>query len=521
MNVRAAADSIQPHYDLAERESQPPASRSLQTVTKEGFRFLSVALPHQGELRWAPREASRLWAYQLHAFSYLSDLDARRARETVIDWIDRNPPADGAGWEPYTISLRVREWIEWLLEQSSLDQALRGKAIQSIASQVAALEAQIEHHLLANHLLENAITLCWAGLSLIGPRAASWRALGLRLLRREIDEQVLSDGSHYERSPMYQSLMTEALLRLSAVAGSCAASHHDTIARIARDAGTRLLRSLAYLVHPDNEFALLGDTALGVAPTANALMQRFRVPVPPSLGDWQLSRAGYYGLNTPSTYLVFDAGDIGPSYQPGHGHADLLSFELSHLGTRLIADTGIYTYDEGPVRAQDRSTAAHNTITLDGADQAELWGSFRCGRRPRIRRAGTQVRGTPVGKKALRLIGGYRGPSGRFRSVAHSRVLEISPGELCCTDNVCAQGDHEAIERLHLGPDVRAHREGSTIRLSAFGRPLGRFLARDQAWKVGRSVYHPSFGVEVERACLFVERSFRHSARSGWVIELA
>src|SRR5207247_7691896 len=113
--------------------------------------------------------------------------------------------------------------------------------------------------------------------------------------------------------------------------------------------------------------------------SAANLARRFNRIVHRALVDslWTLPAAGYFGYrnNLDSGYLVFDAGAIGPDHQPAHGHADTLSFELSHRGRRIVTDTGVFTYAPGEQRRYDRSTAAHNTVEIDRRDQSELWGA--------------------------------------------------------------------------------------------------------------------------------------------------
>src|SRR6185295_1096925 len=72
---------------------------------------------------------------------------------------------------------------------------------------------------------------------------------------------------------------------------------------------------------------------------------------------------------------------VGPSYQPGHAHADTLSFELSLHGRRVLVNSGTSEYGTGPERQRQRSTAAHNTVVIDGQDSSEVWGGFRVARR--------------------------------------------------------------------------------------------------------------------------------------------
>jgi hypothetical protein len=81
---------------------------------------------------------------------------------------------------------------------------------------------------------------------------------------------------------------------------------------------------------------------------------------------------------------VVDIGQIGPSYQPGHAHADTFSFVLNVYNKSLIVDTGISTYDPGEIRMNERGTAAHNTVTVLDKNSSEVWSSFRVANRARV-----------------------------------------------------------------------------------------------------------------------------------------
>jgi hypothetical protein len=76
-----------------------------------------------------------------------------------------------------------------------------------------------------------------------------------------------------------------------------------------------------------------------------------------------------------------DIGDIMATYQPGHTHADTLSFELRIDGKPIVVDTGISTYNKNDRRQYERSTIAHNCVSPGKRDSSEVWGGFRVGRR--------------------------------------------------------------------------------------------------------------------------------------------
>ena len=81
-------------------------------------------------------------------------------------------------------------------------------------------------------------------------------------------------------------------------------------------------------------------------------------------------------------YLTLDGPK--PTYQPGHSHADSLSFELYVRNKVVLCDAGVGNYIPGPLRDYCRSTAAHNTLQIKNLNSSEAWGSFRFGRRAEV-----------------------------------------------------------------------------------------------------------------------------------------
>jgi hypothetical protein len=505
---------------LRKRHPVPPARISDGGYDGKSFIFLNQRHAVEGAERWAPVGAGRLWVYNLHYFQYLHGLPSDRAMALMADWTELNRDPAGPGWEPYPIAMRVREWTEWVVGHDDLSPSHFEALSTGIASQTEALARQVEYHLLGNHLLEDAITLCWAGLSFEGTAAEGWLDKGHEILKKQLECQILQDGTHEERSPMYQALLTEALLRLAEVAGCAPDARAQEIRTLSAGAGKAMLASLGHLAHPDGEYALLNDCAMGVAPTLAEMSKRFPGHRSPSArrGEalWHLHDAGYMGWRgEDGSYIVFDAGPIGPDHQPGHGHADTLSFELSNRGRRVVTDTGVYTYDEGSIRSYDRGTAAHNTLQVDELEQTELWAAFRCGRRPRILDTDLeQSEGRPT------FSGAYRAPASTFSLFRHGRRLKRVEGQVRFQDDVELSGAHTAILRLHVAPGLILRREGSGWSLVDGGTRVASIEGEGFEWLEGRSAYHPEFGIEVERASLTARLPFRDRARAAWSIIL-
>jgi uncharacterized heparinase superfamily protein len=256
--------------------------------------------------RWTNPELPRLWEYNLHYFEYLWALPYEDARCVVRDWVARHGLARGrVGWEPYPTSLRLLNWCAYFYgrhrERSEADRELRADLWASIQLQADWLAGHPEYHLLGNHLLENGAALAFCGACFGGAQAQAWLRSGVEILTRELAEQVLPDGGHFERSPMYH-VRVASLLRLLGATG------HPELERLVAEPQQRMLRALEALQHPDGEIALLNDSAFGIADRPDALCDSTPAPGPFALPD-----TGYYGARSDEgDYVVCDAAPIGP-----------------------------------------------------------------------------------------------------------------------------------------------------------------------------------------------------------------
>jgi uncharacterized heparinase superfamily protein len=424
---------------------------------------------------WDP-DAPLLWLFNLHYFAYLTELAPERRKALVLDWIARYPPRRGrAGWMPYPLSLRLRNWAKLAFVAEGWSANERECLLASIEVQGRCLADGVEYHLGGNHLLENALTLRFLGACFRSPAAAEWARLGDEILERELDEQFLPDGGHFERSPMYHALLVHGLLDLVNILPEGG----RLLGRL-RERLPSLLGFLEAMRHPDGGPALFNDSALDIAPEPALLLTYgerlgIRPPVPqPST----FPETGYYVFRRGGDALVVDAGPIGPDYVPAHAHGDLFSFELSLDGRRIVVDGGTSSYEPGPERDWVRSTAAHNTVEVGGVDQCEFFDAFRVGRRARPH----QVRGR-VDSDGLHLSGwhdGYRRLAGR---PVHAREIRFLPeGVLLVWDEVRSVRPHAVLSRLHFAPgatvEVTGDREavlpGLGLTIRAFGGVLQR-----------------------------------------------
>lgn len=449
---------------------------------------------------WASKDMPKLWRYNLHYFDYLRDAD--RAHEVKVhlisDWIAKNPPGTGDGWEPYTVSLRIVNWIKFFLTH---DKILQESWLQSLYTQAAWLERNLEHHILANHYLKNAVAMFFAGMYFEEGDADRWLKKGWAMLCGEAKEQFLPDGGHYERSPMYHSIcLVDYLDVLNLVQNSRTPFQGEETAWLQRIVAVGL-NFLHRMSLPDLDIPLFNDSAFGIAPRpsrifsyAKRVMGHETSAAAGGLALYEASGSGYYVCRNGEDMIVIDCGAVGPDYQPGHAHCDTLSYELAINGRRVIVDSGVYDYEPSPERAYARSTRAHNTVVIDGEEQSEIWGIFRMARRARPLR--TSFRRSEDGMVTFE--GAHDGYARLTGKPIHSRKISYDgQGSWVIEDLLEGRGRHRMESYVHIHPDFHVAPMGACIEIIAHSghtiaiiEPLGPSDTRlEQGW------YFPEFGV--------------------------
>ena len=187
----------------------------------------------------------------------------------------------------------------------------------------------------------------------------------LRHLSDQLAIQVLPDGGHYERAPAYHC---QVLADLIDMADLLSASGHVPSPALTM-AIARMRSWLGAILTPDGSVPLLND-GYPVPDALVAALQPCALAETPlvTLADTGLIRAQAGGW-----HLIADVGAPCPDELPAHAHADTFSCIVHVDGAPLFVDTGTSTYEAGQVRSYERSTAAHNTLEIDGADSTEVW----------------------------------------------------------------------------------------------------------------------------------------------------
>lgn len=476
--------------------AQPPG-RDPTMVGPARFCLLNREGAVEGSKDWNDSERPKLWLYHLHYFHDLNADGARNRwgwhRALIGRWIRENPPGEGVGWEPYPTSLRIVNWIKWSLRDAK--NVLPDPADHSLAIQARWLEQRLERHLQANHLLANAKALVFAGHFFEGEEAERWRRKGQDLLDREIEEQILDDGGHFERSPMYHALVLEDTLDLINLFRCYGRQEPD----IWRWTAESMKTWLEVMRHPDGQIPFFNDAAFGMAPDParlDAYAERLGVSTDEegcvSRPIHDLAQTGYVRVKAGPAVAFLDLAPVGPDHLPAHAHADTLCFELSLGPHRLFVNTGTSTYETGSRRNRERSTSAHNTVVVDQEDSSEVWATFRVGRRAQVTK-----RNLGFSDDLVRIVGehdGYRRLKGR---PTHRREWRFERERMTIIDRIEGGGKHRIDFGLHVDPGWEALREAENgvrvARPNGSGHCTVRFEG-DGELKIETSHYAPEFG---------------------------
>lgn len=401
------------------------------------FTFLNLSTP---ATNWNDTARGMLWAYNLNYMDWLLQEDM--TADEGAKWIDQfvnDLPENRVGLDPYPIALRGLNWIKFFSTHANeIEKTKLKRWNDSLYSQYCLLNRKLEYHLMGNHLLEDAYSLFAASIYFHDARLYS---RSVKLLKQQLNEQILSDGAHYEQSPMYHCILLDRLLDCLNIAQNNLSFQRQEkdVTRFLAERAIAMLGHLESICYNDGSYPLFNDSACGIAPTPAQLKQYAR-----TLGlSWEpapLDACGYRHFKNECMEAFVDVGGITASYQPGHSHADALNFELRIDGKPFIVDTGISTYNKTKRRQYERSSSAHNTVTIDGKNSSEVWGGFRVGGRAHVRIEEESPCCVTARLKGL----GCR--------AEHQRTFTIRDRDFVVSDTVRGRG--QSVSYLHLSSGV-------------------------------------------------------------------
>lgn len=398
---------------------------------KDGeFNMLNLSKKFFDKIDWNYNSYGKLWTYNLTYFEYLKE---KEDLNLIYDFIE-NIPSLKDGIEPFPTSLRGINWIKFFTKYRIKDK----KIDNSLYAQYYILIDNLEYHLLGNHLLENGFSLLF-GAYYFQDKVLYEKAK--EILEKELDEQILDDGAHFELSPMYHQLMLFRTLDCINLVQNNNWKKQELLELLKEKASLMLgwLKSISY---ENGEIPLLNDSTNKIAPNPIELFDyASKLNLNTIIKD--LNKSGYRKIKKENYECIVDIGEVGASYIPGHAHADTFNFELYIKNKPFIVDRGLSTYNTGKQRDNERSTKAHNTVEIKETNSSEVWGGFRVANRASI---------VELIEKKNFIKATHDGYGKKFE-ISHTRNWIFEEDKIIICDNL--NKDCTAIARLHFHPNIK------------------------------------------------------------------
>jgi hypothetical protein len=386
-------------------------------------------------------------------------------------WWAENPFQRGINWtSALEVGFRALSWI-WVfhLIGARMSSDFRRRFLAELYRHGLHLEYNLSIYFSPNtHLLGEAVALHALGrLFPQFPRADKWQSSAGRIVSEHVQECVKDDGSYFEQS-MYYHMYAMDMFAFHAVLENTTPSYLERLGSMAA--------FLAAVVNQNGELPFLGDDdggrffhpygprppfARGSLAVASILTgKRFFAYDGRDLAEiamwWRgpedcaatspenhqpasqvFKDAGLAVLRRDSVLCLFDAGPFGPG-SAGHSHSDTLSLVVTIGEQEVLIDSGTFSYMDPEWRSYFRGSAAHNTVRIDGQDQAISAGAFRWTEKPSVKLADVNAEVQPV------LMAG----TCSYRSFHHQRTVEFSDGEFRMTDEIKGPGGEHLIEQF-------------------------------------------------------------------------
>lgn len=451
------------------------------------FHFLNLSHQFNGNIDWNFQDHGKLWNYNLRYFDYLLDESvALEIRLSVVQSFYTAHLNNKVQLEPYPSSLRI---INWILFSSRYQQD--ANCFVSLKKQIEYLQKNLEFHIAANHLLENYISLMVAAIWLRDDHL--FRQV-FRGFKKQVAEQILTDGAHYELSPMYHCIIFSKLLLVYDIYLSNNWRTVETTSFL-KPFLSRMMGWLNNMLLSET-IPLVNDAAPGIAPEYSALKNAFNA-LKLSAADTPLCDSGYRTVKTPAYQLLMDVGNVLPSYQPGHAHSDALSFILHAKQTPIFIDMGVSTYNNTETRRLERSTEMHNTVTINRKNQSQIWSAFRMGKR-----AVVTIEKDTANSVSARHSGYYRS----FKAT-HCRDFSWSDQEIIIEDVILS--DDNPVCEAHFHIDYNLKDKLSVSENSIFFQEENLSVIFERAILVTMQSYQQAIGFNKSIASVKIVVSFK------------
>jgi uncharacterized heparinase superfamily protein len=465
-------------------------SRGARLVKGE-LEFLGAVRPLSAGA-FAQATGSALSRAHTLGFSWLRDLralgtDSARscARRKITDFLETQN-LDPLAQKPDVAGARIAAWLgHYDFFAASADDDFRQRLMARLVTDARTLSASLPAEARDGRALTALKGLIAAAVAM--PDHAAYLPRAQKFLAQEIERQMLSDGSHIERSP---AALLAALQDFTEIRALFQAGGEDSPETLA-PAIERMATALRALRHGDGGLTLFNGTKEDLPTLIDLVLSQAGRPArAPSnrLGPLasSLPAAGLYRLAAGKSLLLVDAGAPAAPGLDRFAHAGTLAFEFSAGKERLIVNCGAAPAAGEKWRDALRATAAHSTLIIADVSSSELRDSG-LGRRPLLVKTEHQE-----GDGAHWLTASHDGWAKIFGAIHHRQLYLSETGEdFRGEDLIEAEQSQPFVIRFHLHPSVTAslQQDNGAVLLRLPSGQGWRLRADGAAISIEESVY--------------------------------
>jgi len=357
----------------------------------------------------------------------------------IVEWIDNTSVSRDSKWNGFNTSMRLINWMKILHslpDQFQPEPNNWEKIVNSIVLHLKIVSHNIENHVPGNHVLIQYFSL-WIVYNIFSEweKSKVYSTRNKNKLLKEIDKEFYKDGSHFEFSFHYHVQIT--LFNLIWLYGlSVIGQQISTEAKNEIEKASNLISDFLF---PDGTIPMIGDncyTFLLFSKQNDVKKSDNKLVITKS---YAISQSG-------DSQIIFDIGNIGYRSNPGHGHSDLLSI-IYFNREPLFIDPGTKTYNNSKESLLQKKTISHNTLSIDGEDQAFLWGFFRWSFLP------SHLRHSANYKNDTIIRGEFTGFKKRVKFI-HKREVSFNEAGIILKDSALGTGVHNIFINFILAPNI-------------------------------------------------------------------
>jgi len=457
----------------------------------------NIPVKFEGDIDWEHilnSDPEWMWVINRQRFwislgqAYFLSGDEKYARvftEQLCHWIDSNPTPEGRqmkGWRRIEAGIRGEHWskaFHLLKGSEGFTEEVLEKFLLSIHTHGEYLVSEFNPHsnvsnwgIIEHHGLYD-IGLLFPELK----RAKEWKDEALRRLELSAGIQVYEDGIHWEQSSMYHHEVLHCFLdniHLSRINGV-------KYSQLIEDQARKMSYASMYMKKPDHKQPLRGDSddsdIRDILTNASYIFED-GILKKEAFETLDFENIFYYGIegikkyseikeeyekevskelpysgnyimrshwNEDAKYLNFSCGVLGG----GHGHQDILHFDLCADGRNYLCDSGRYTYVEGDERKSLKLASAHNVTMVDDMETFIPKGSWDSEYVP-----------SPCDNRWIStdefdfVQGGHKGYLGLADPVSPLRqVIFVKPNYWFVIDTFNCKDDHKFTQLFHFADE--------------------------------------------------------------------